>query len=546
MSERTRAQSFISGAKDSIELSSNPSTSVRDPHVLSAAIILICILLLGGVFVFGGVTVDQSPYQGEFYQIDVSDSEYEQFIVESEKYRLEKTSAPISYAGPDLRIEGADVAFSESYPNSQYALNEFTKSVLDENSERISEANENKIYVTVETVQTSQFSHTVSTTETGDVSTPPKDVSLPFSTSGFILLFIVLLILAVCIQLFGTRIFEMKQSGISTLIVSSATNETWYLYGLLCAYAVPPTIAVAGVGVFVGASPLMLAPALVLTVMGLTMAFAIGVFAETYNYITGGLTIGVLVLMLYSILPTIFIGTHPLAILSPMTPLVSPFYGITYTLQNVLIAGIVPLVGASIIFYFTLPVYRNGWGILNGFSLQKRVLADRGETYRSHALLITMLIPVAFVIQIITIGGISMLPTTVGIVILLGVISLSEELIKSAPVIQSIGDITTQDVLVRGGISGLVFYVVETVVVIIQVGGLVYFGGIIPSTDAATQSAVLPLWASFVMPFFLHTITAIVTIYGMKYSKRMYAVTITCSIVIHTVYNMIVSGTVGI
>lgn len=545
MSEQTRAESFVAGARDSVSLLSDPQTSIRNPRLFTVALVILGLALVGSGLIVGGVA-DTSPQKGEFYQIQVTDSEYEEFIIESDTYQVDRSTAPISYAGPDLIVTGDGVTYDTDYPNSRYALNEFTKSVLDENSERIEDANANNIYVTVETVQTSQFTHTVAETGSGDVATPPEDVSLPFSVSGFGLLFLVLAVLAISIQLFGTQIFEMKQSGLSTLIVSSATNETWYLYGLLSAYAVPPVALVGAVGVYTGASLPMLFPALVLSLMGLTMAFAIGVFAETYNYITGGLTVGVLGLMLYSILPTIFIGTHPLAIVSPMTPLVSPFYGIQYTLQNVLLASVIPLLGTALIFYFTLPVYRNGWGILNGFSLQKRILSNRGETYRSHALLITMLIPVAFIIQIITIGGISMLPTSVGIIILLSVISLTEELIKSSPVIQSIGEITTKDVLIRGGISGLVFYIVETVVVILQVGGLVYFGGIIPSTEAATQSAMLPLWASLIFPFFLHTITAIVTIYGMKYSKKAYAITITCSIVIHTVYNAIVSGAVGI
>lgn len=534
----SRIQSFIVGMKSSVQLTTGGDSSYRNLSMLVALIFVLLLISVAGIalFGFGGV----SPNAG-FYEIQTADEQYVQYLHDNNRYVLAQETLPISQSGPDIIIEDdGTIVYDEHADHSRYAYNDLSRTLIEENSERLAENGDTQIFVSMETVRTAEYEHTSMTAVTE--SSKPGELFLPTLTTESGYVFLVLFITVFLLTMFSEHIFSLKNSGLSMLIHTSTTNTVWYLYGTIVAHALPAVIAVLLLSTIVRPSALEIIPPLMFFFMSFLITSTIAILSRSKRQMGMIMSIFIITLLLYVILPIVFIGTHPAAILSPFTPFISSIYGISYTAIPTLFSMLIPVAVTGIILYFTLPIYKTGWSVLRANDMFKSAIKSRGKTYISHALFITALIPIAFVVQLAAVGGAMILPTSISLILIFIVVSVSEELIKSAPVINLIGELQTRDVIIRGGISGIVFYLVEMAFVIVQVVGLVYFGSMGGTEQLAAQSGNLPIWAGLVYPLILHTVTATVTIYGMKYSVRGYIVALLCSVSIHTVYNLSVIG----
>lgn len=526
--------------KSVLELEVGGESSFRELNTLLTLVVALVLISIGGIVLFG-VDIGNGTGDVEFYDVQTTNDQYVQFVQDNSRYTLTQETRQISPTSTDIIIEGdGTIIHDENADHSRYAYNDLSRALIEENSERIAQNGDTQIFVSMETVTTTEYGHT-STTTTVD-SAKPGELALPTLTldSGYV--FGVLFFMVFSLTMFSNHMFSLKESGVSTLIHTSTTNNVWYLYGAVVAHALPVVAAVLLLSTHIRPNILEIISPIVFIFMAFSIASTIAITARTKQQMGTIMSLFIIALLLYAILPVVFIGTHPAAILSPFVPFISSIHGISYTPLVSLLSMVIPVGLTAITLYFTLPIYRSGWNVTGNDNILRHMITVRGNTYISHAIFITVLIPVAFVIQLIAIGGSMLLPTTISLVAIFIVVSVSEELIKSAPVIDLIGEMQTRDVLIRGSISGVVFYVVELLFVMVQVGGLIYFGSVGGAGQLASQSGNLPLWAGLVYPLILHTVTATITIYGMKYSVRGYVMALLCSVSIHTVYNLAVIG----
>ena len=250
------------------------------------------------------------------------------------------------------------------------------------------------------------------------------------------------------------------------------------------------------------------------------------------------------VIMSYLVFPAMFSGINDLSYISPLTLAIKMYSGQPFGPKEYLTST------TSMYLVFVLAMYV-GSRILNEEYLMKfrplyRKAADaiylainRKHIHVSVTLLSLFLIPIVYMVQLVTLAVALNLPIRYAIGVLLIMSVVIEEVAKSAGIavlIENKDVRTAKGVAALSFLSALGFLVGEKLLLYVSVGII---------SDSMLSAAVFSagkLWIPLVAHF---TFTAIVCLLTRRFGVKRYPYAVLAASIVHVIYNLYVIGLIG-
>ncbi|WP_339103931.1 PrsW family intramembrane metalloprotease [Haloterrigena salinisoli] len=378
-------------------------------------------------------------------------------------------------------------------------------------------------------------------------SGPPGSISPPFPFQSLLLAFLFVVPMNFVIQAYGSTIMDerVKRRGELLLVSPSSRREIVagktlpYLLGLI-AVAVGITVAVRG-------GPLSVAAAIPIALLFLAATFAGAMLARSYKELTFvTVTISVF-LTTYTFIPAVFTDVNPIALISPLTLIVTDLQGESVTLGEYVFSTAPFYCGAAVCFLLGIGVYREE-DMFAQKALPAKVLdaiASRLHGYRSVAVLTILFIPFVFAGQLLVVALLFAVAeqypvvATVSIVVLAAAI---EEVAKSVHVyagfVRSRFEASPRVAAVLGVCSGAGFFVGEKLTHVVQFVGLPELTVGAAAFGPDPSGGPLVLAAVFLAPLVLHVATAMISAIGASRGPNAYSVGFLLATLVHAGYNL--------
>ena len=388
----------------------------------------------------------------------------------------------------------------------------------------------------------------------GSVTGSPSEISPPFPFQSLVLAFLFVIPLNFLIQTYGSSILKERINRRGELMLVSPVSRLDIIAGktlpyLLGAVLLEGVLAVGFIYLIQGElggliSVVALTP-LVLLFLGATFLGAM--FARSFKeltFLTVSITVG---LTSYAFVPAIFTDVNEIALISPLTIVVRELQSESVALPELVFSVTPALLVATVCFALGSGLYREE-DMFDQRSIPGRVLdalAGPISKRRHVAVMTAVLIPFVFVAQLFAIALLFPLEAVggVAIVVILVVVAITEELVKSLHVYASYEhgrfDRGLRTALVLGAASGIGFFVGEKIALLAQLVGLPELA--VAEAGLLGGVVVGPLVLLFLLaPLVLHVVTAAISAVGASRGRRAYAVAVVGAMVIHFTYNMTV------
>ena len=405
---------------------------------------------------------------------------------------------------------------------------------------------------------------------TGDVQGgTPSDISPPFPFESLVLAFLYIVPMNFVIQAYGSSMLSerLNRRGELLLVTPASRGD------IIAGKTLPYLAGAVGVAALITAALRFgnIAPAgsyvavlavVPLVVLFLSATFCGAMFARSFKELTFVTVTITVTLTSYAFVPAIFTDVTPIALISPLTLVVLDLTGQSVGLSSFVFSVTPPLLTGLVLFGLGAGLYREE-DMFTQRPIPLKVLdalAGRIKTRRSALKMSVILLPLVIVAELAAVAFLFVLDSvslnvfgtnqSLGIVLVLGVIVIVEELAKSLHVYAGYEharyERTLRSALGVGALSGLGFFIGEKGLLIARLSDLES----LPIGEAALQGATLPaglpLWVAgllFLLPLALHTVTAAISSVGASRGRRAYLGGLGLAIVIHFAYNFAVVST---
>jgi len=405
---------------------------------------------------------------------------------------------------------------------------------------------------------------------TGDVQGgTPSDISPPFPFESLVLAFLYIVPMNFVIQAYGSSMLSERLNRRGELLLVTPASRGDIIGGK----TLPYFLGAVGVATLITAALRFgnIAPAgsyvavlavVPLVVLFLSATFCGAMFARSFKELTFVTVTITVTLTSYAFVPAIFTDVTPIALISPLTLVVLDLTGQSVGLSSFVFSVTPPLLTGLVLFGLGAGLYREE-DMFTQRPIPLKVLdalAGRIKTRRSALKMSVILLPLVIVAELAAVAFLFVLDSvslnvfgtnqSLGIVLVLGVIVIVEELAKSLHVYAGYEharyERTLRSALGVGALSGLGFFIGEKGLLIARLSDLES----LPIGEAALQGATLPaglpLWVAgllFLLPLALHTVTAAISSVGASRGRRAYLGGLGLAIVIHFAYNFAVVST---
>ncbi|EMA21678.1 MULTISPECIES: ABC transporter permease [Haloarcula] len=405
---------------------------------------------------------------------------------------------------------------------------------------------------------------------TGDVQGgTPSDISPPFPFESLVLAFLYIVPMNFVIQAYGSSMLSERLNRRGELLLVTPASRGDIIGGK----TLPYFVGAVGVAALITAALRFgnIAPAgsyvavlavVPLVVLFLSATFCGAMFARSFKELTFVTVTITVTLTSYAFVPAIFTDVTPIALISPLTLVVLDLTGQSVGLSSFVFSVTPPLLTGLVLFGLGAGLYREE-DMFTQRPIPLKVLdalAGGINSRRSALKMSIILLPLVIVAELAAIAFLFVLDSvslnvfgtnqSLGIVLVLGVIVVVEELAKSLHVYAGYEharyERTLRSALGIGALSGLGFFIGEKGLLIARLSDLES----LPIGEAALQGATLPaglpLWVAgllFLLPLALHTVTAAISSVGASRGRRAYLGGLVLAIVIHFAYNFAVVST---
>jgi ABC-type Na+ efflux pump permease subunit len=388
----------------------------------------------------------------------------------------------------------------------------------------------------------------------GGAGGSPANIRPPFPFASLVLAFLFLVPMNFVVQAYGGTMLNERVNRRGELLLVSPASPGEIVAGKTLPYLAAMTATTAVVAIAVGGGALAVAAVLPVALLFLAAAFVGAMFARSFKELTF-VTVAISVFVTtYAFVPAIFTNVTPVALISPLTLVVTDLEGGSVALGEFLFATGPMTLGAGVLFLLGVGVYRE-----EDMFTQRPVplkfldaLAVRIHRRRSVAKLAFLSVPFVFIAELLAVAVLFALPVRVTVPLLLVVIAAVEEVAKSAGAYAGFAnarfDRGVGTALAVGALSGAGFFVGEKATAVVQVVGLpelalgrAAFGpaGVGGVPGAGTALALLAA------PLALHVLTAATTALGASRGRRPYAVSLAVATAGHALYNLAVVSALG-
>ena len=402
---------------------------------------------------------------------------------------------------------------------------------------------------------------------TGDVQGgTPADISPPFPFESLVLAFLYIVPMNFVIQAYGSSMLSerLNRRGELLLVTPASRGDIiggktlpYFLGAIGVAAAITATLRFSGIAP--SGSAIAVLAVLPIAMLFLAATFCGAMFARSFKELTF-VTVTITVTMTsYAFVPAIFTDVTPIALISPLTLVVMDLTGQAVTLAEFAFSTVPPLLTALLLFGLGAGLYREE-DMFTQRSIPLKVLdalSGRIKSRRSALKMSALLIPFVIVAELVAIAFLFVLDSvsinvfgtnqTLGVVLILGVVAIVEELGKSLHLYAGYENAKYErglrSAIGLGALSGLGFFIAEKGLLIARLSDLES----LPIGEAALQGATPPAGVSpllvvglFLLPLALHTVTAALSSVGAQRSRKAYMLGISAAILVHFAYNFTV------
>ncbi|WP_126663477.1 ABC transporter permease subunit [Haloterrigena salifodinae] len=373
---------------------------------------------------------------------------------------------------------------------------------------------------------------------------PPGSISPPFPFQSLLLAFLFVVPMNFVIQAYGSTIMDERVKRRGELLLVSPASRREIVAGKTLPYLLGLVAIAVGITVAVRGGLLSVAAAIPIALLFLAATFAGAMLARSYKELTFvTVTISVF-LTTYTFIPAVFTDVNPIALISPLTLIVTDLQGESVSLGEYVFSTGPFYCSAAVCFLLGIGVYREE-DMFAQKALPAKVLdaiASRLHSYRSVAILTILFIPFVFAGQLLAVALLFAVPEQLAVPLIVVLAAAIEEVAKSVHVyagfVRSRFEASLRVAAVLGVCSGAGFFLGEKVTHIVQFVGLPEL-----TVGAAAFGPELsgdPLLAAavFLAPLVLHVVTAVISAIGASRSRIDYALTVVLATLVHAIYNV--------
>jgi len=408
---------------------------------------------------------------------------------------------------------------------------------------------------------------------TGDVQGgTPADISPPFPFESLVLAFLYIVPMNFVIQAYGSSMLSERLNRRGELLLVTPASRGDIIGGKTLPYfagAIGVAALITAVlrfsGIAPSGSPIAVLAILPIAMLFLAATFCGAMFARSFKELTFVTVTITVSLTSYAFVPAIFTDVTPIALISPLTLVVMDLTGQSIGLGEFLFSTLPPLMTALVLFGLGAGLYREE-DMFTQRSIPLKVLdalAGRIKSRRSAAKMSALLIPFIIVAELAAIAFLFVLDSvslnvfgtnqTLGIVLVLGVVAVVEEIGKSLHIYAGYAharfERTLRSALGLGALSGLGFFVAEKGLLIVRLSDLESLPIGDAAVSGATPPAGVPLWVVALVflfaPLALHAVTAAISSVGASRGRWPYVAALGGAVVVHFVYNFTVVSTLA-
>ncbi|AEH37566.1 ABC-type Na+ efflux pump permease component-like protein [Halopiger xanaduensis SH-6] len=379
----------------------------------------------------------------------------------------------------------------------------------------------------------------------------PGSLSPPFPFRSLVLAFLFVVPMNFVIQAYGSTIMDERIKRRGELLLVSPASRYEIVAGKTLPYLLALVAIAAGIAYAIDGGLLAVAAALPIALLFLASTFVGAMLARSFKeltFVTVAISVG---LTTYAFIPAIFTDVTPIALISPLTLIVTALQGESVAAGEYLFSTLPFYLSAVVCFLLGVGIYREEdmfaqkpipAKVLDAIASQIDALS-RWDARLSPFVLSILFIPFIFAGQLLIVALLFAVPEAVALPIVLVLAAAIEELAKSVHVYAGFArsrfEASLRVAVAVGSLSGLGFFVGEKITHIVQFVGLpeLTVGTAAFGPDLASTSGPLLAGAIFLAPLALHAATAIVSAIGASRGSVGYALGFVAATLVHAAYN---------
>lgn len=381
----------------------------------------------------------------------------------------------------------------------------------------------------------------------GQSSGTPTDINPPFPFVSLVLAFLFVIPMNFVIQAYASSILHERSNRRGELLLVTPLSRLTIVSGKTLPYfVVMLSISVFTTGLL-GGGIISVGATIPIALLFLGSGFLSGLIARSHKELSFLLVTVSVSLTTFVFVPAIFINIHPIASISPLTPIVHELEGSGIPLGSFLFSTVPLLVVAGMLFIFGIGMYREE-DLFSHRPVDSKVLdalANFIRTPRSAAILTIAMVPFVFVLELLSVSMLFIVPLQIGLPLLFVAIAVIEEVSKSIHIYAGFKraryTATIRTAVVVGIWSGIGFFVAEKGFLVAQLVGLeeIELARYAFETSIGMgDGSVLLLPVLFLLPLILHGVTAVISSIGAMRGRMEYLGAVSVAVMIHTLYNL--------
>jgi len=368
------------------------------------------------------------------------------------------------------------------------------------------------------------------------IATPSK-IEPPLPFRSVVLTFLFIFPIHFIAQFYSASIMNERVRKSGSLLLTTPIRASEIVLGKMLPYLAITLLLTILIGVAVGGNHRIVPLLLPVILTFLSTSFLAAVLARSFKELTFILVFLSVSLSGYLFLPTIFVNVHSVSTISPMSLVVELIEGEKIRLAEYLFATLPLYLVSLLLFTFGIFIYRDE-DLFSQKSIPSKLidsievfLTRLNEGYFSVFSLSALLIPIAFIFQLIAIVLLFNLPIETSIVLFVIVAALIEEGLKPLgiyTILKRRPETSFRRSAMLGAASGLGFFVGEKLIVLIV---LVSIADSIYGTAMGIGLLIPPL--------ILHTTTTTTSaLLTRRAGVKFYPLAVAIAATIHIIYNL--------
>lgn len=375
----------------------------------------------------------------------------------------------------------------------------------------------------------------------------PESLAPPFPFRSLLLAYLFLLPMNFVVQVYAGSIIQERLGRKGEALLASPASPGEIIIGKTLPYFVLMLLISLGITIWIGAGWVTMLATVPLILIFLAMEFIAAMYARSFRELTFVTVFASVLLTMYAFLPAAFTEVHPVALVSPISLVVLDLRDSAFTLAEFLYATLpLTLVGAVLFMlgralFTEEDLFHQKPVFAKAVDSVARQVKGMGSGFR----LSVLFIPFVFVAELMLVAFLFAWPVPVGLVAILLVVALVEELFKGLPsyAASSRGLVPYKRMLLFGALVGLGFFVAEKAFLVASYAGLydIDAGQSVFGTAGTTVFQAGGWWIVALLlaaPLLLHVLTAMITALGARHGRKAFLGAFVVAVSVHLVYNL--------